>query len=126
MSNFSHETDYPWQSNGSYPEELRKKYRYREFRSDRHVKFGILELDVGAVYPHHSHPAVEVYYVIEGECRWAIGEETKDLGPGAVMNHPPGAIHAFENIGDITLRLYWTWWADDRNPNVLDIPARLC
>ena len=116
---FFREEEFPWQTNPTYPNELRRKYRYRLLVDDPYMSMGILELDVGAVYPAHCHTAPEVYFLLEGKARWRIGGEESEISAGALMHHAPADIHEFENIGDVPLKLIWIWWAKDGQTEVL-------
>jgi mannose-6-phosphate isomerase-like protein (cupin superfamily) len=123
--NIFHERQFPLQANPSYPEKLKRNYRYRLLVDDAYMKMGTLELDTGAHYPAHSHPAAEVYYLMHGRARWRIGNEESEILPGAVMMHSQNASHEFENIGNIPLKLLWVWWAKDGNTEKLNVPAVL-
>lgn len=62
---------------------------------------GIFELIVppgSNVPPPHSHTNnEEIIYVLEGELRYTVGAETRDLRPGEAMHTPKGVVHAFAN-----------------------------
>ena len=62
---------------------------------------GMFELTVPAgsnVPPPHSHSSnEECLYVLAGILRYAVGAETRDLGPGESMSTPKGVVHAFSN-----------------------------
>jgi len=54
----------------------------RTVHGDR-VSFSVLELDAGAVVPEHSHPNEQVGVLLEGSVMFTIGDETRDVRPGA-------------------------------------------
>ena len=62
---------------------------------------GMFELTVppgSNVPPPHSHSNnEEIVYVLEGTLRYAVGAESRDLGPGQSMQTPRGTVHAFSN-----------------------------
>lgn len=50
----------------------------------------------------HSHDAFEeTIYGLAGVSTWTVDGETIELGPGEAVCVPRGAIHGFENRGDI-------------------------
>ena len=48
----------------------------------------------------HSHPADDVFYVIEGTMSLRVGEEWIDAEAGAFVLVPGGTTHDFENRSD--------------------------
>lgn len=54
--------------------------------------------------PLHQHPYVETIFMIAGRARVTIGEETREVGQGAIAVVPANTPHRFVNIGDTTLR----------------------
>lgn len=85
---------------------------------------GLLELDPG-IYPFHSHPAPEIYFVVSGQAEWTVGDETFEAVPGTAIYHPPGVRHQMVNRGPETLKTVWFWWAPEGRTEVLDVPSRL-
>jgi quercetin dioxygenase-like cupin family protein len=65
----------------------------------------IFEFDVpaGANVPiPHSHDAFEeTVYGLGGVLTWTVDGATTDLAPGDVLVIPRGAVHRFENMGDV-------------------------
>ena len=65
----------------------------------------VFEFDVpaGAMVPvAHSHDAYEeTIYGLEGVLTWTIEDMTIDVGPGEAVCIPRGAIHRFDNAGDV-------------------------
>ncbi len=50
----------------------------------------------------HSHDAYEeTIYGLEGTSTWTVDGATVDLEPGRALCIPRGAIHAFDNRGDV-------------------------
>ena len=52
----------------------------------------------GAAPPPHTHPGTETVYVIEGNLRYNIGDETHEGGPGAVFHIPAGIVENFDPL----------------------------
>jgi len=50
----------------------------------------------------HSHDAYdETIYGLEGVLTWTLEGETHDVGRGEVLAIPRGAVHGFDNVGDL-------------------------
>ena len=68
----------------------------------------VFEFDVPAnahVPVAHSHDAYEeTLYGLEGVLTWTIDGEKREVGPGEVLCIPRGAVHRFENDGDLDAR----------------------
>ncbi len=58
----------------------------------------------GRTTPHYHPQTEEIYYILEGNARMTIGEETSEVGPGDAIAIPPGEVHTITNTGDITLK----------------------
>lgn len=58
----------------------------------------------GRTTPHYHPQTEEIYYILEGQARMTIGDETAEVGPGDAIAIPPGAVHTITNDGDITLK----------------------
>jgi quercetin dioxygenase-like cupin family protein len=54
--------------------------------------------------PLHTHPYVEVGFIIEGTARFTIGSETREAKAGSVVVIPANAPHRFVNVGENILR----------------------
>ena len=54
--------------------------------------------------PLHTHPYVEVAFVIEGTATITIGNEQRQVRGGAVAVIPANTPHRFVNTGDTVLR----------------------
>ena len=108
------------------PPDLASRMRGRQRSSERPVEcrtpvaFGLLLLAAGVRYPHHQHPADEVYVPLT-EARWSHGQyEPFVYQPaGAVLHHRPGQAHAMITDGTPLLALYvWT--------GAVTVPASWC
>ena len=47
----------------------------------------------------HSLKTSEVYYILQGNGRMHIGEETREVGPGDCIDIPPHGVQWIENTG---------------------------
>ena len=54
--------------------------------------------------PLHTHPYVEVIFMLEGCARLTIGEETREVNAGAIAVVPANTPHGFVNSGETVLR----------------------
>jgi mannose-6-phosphate isomerase-like protein (cupin superfamily) len=54
--------------------------------------------------PLHTHPYVEVAFVIEGSAHITVGDETREVKGGGVVVIPAGTPHRFINSGHTILR----------------------
>lgn len=68
---------------------IRAKFVHTEGMTIGHV-----ELDEGAILPHHNHPHEQVSNIISGQFEMTIGKETKICIPGDVVVIPSNAFHS--------------------------------
>src|SRR5438128_8473259 len=65
----------------------------------------VFEFDVPAgskVAAAHSHDGYEeTIYGLEGTLTWTIEGVASDVGPGEALSIPRGAVHQFDNGGDV-------------------------
>jgi mannose-6-phosphate isomerase-like protein (cupin superfamily) len=54
--------------------------------------------------PHHHVLTEEIYYILEGEGRMQVGDETGEVGAGDAVAIPPGAVHQITNTGPGVLK----------------------
>jgi mannose-6-phosphate isomerase-like protein (cupin superfamily) len=54
--------------------------------------------------PHVHRIHEELFYVLEGEFDFYVGDHVERLGPGSFVNVPPGTIHDFRNPGAVPAR----------------------
>jgi quercetin dioxygenase-like cupin family protein len=64
----------------------------RVVHGDR-LSFSIVELDADGIVPEHSHEHEQLGMVLTGSLSFRIGEETQDLGPGAIWSIPSNTPH---------------------------------
>ena len=53
----------------------------------------------GAAFGDHSHPGVEVAYVLEGTLEYQLEGKPVTLTAGEALFIPAGAVHAAKNVG---------------------------
>jgi quercetin dioxygenase-like cupin family protein len=72
---------------------------------ESHGSVAVFEFDVpaGAKLPTaHSHDGYEeTIYGLEGVLTWTIEGVPTDIGPGEALCIPRGAVHRFDNTGDV-------------------------
>jgi mannose-6-phosphate isomerase-like protein (cupin superfamily) len=57
-------------------------------------------LPPGARTQPHVHPRTEeIYYILRGAGRMALGVEQREVGPGDGILIPPGTRHTIQNVG---------------------------
>jgi len=70
-----------------------------------HFHTRIFTLAPNTIIPSHQHDTIEHEQVmLEGTMKLTVGDETHIVKPGNVMYLPSGVPHAYENIGDTTVR----------------------
>ena len=83
----------------------------RRFSAEKMQKVNLFEsprmfcdlycLEPGQKQALHSHDVNDkIYYVVEGEARVTVGEETRDLGAGQITCAFAGEPHGVENAGE--------------------------
>jgi unsaturated pyranuronate lyase len=60
------------------------------------VTFSVVELEGNTVIPEHSHANEQVGMLVAGTMTFRIGEERRELVPGATWSIPPNAPHEVE------------------------------
>ncbi|HET7727893.1 MAG TPA: quercetin 2,3-dioxygenase [Candidatus Limnocylindrales bacterium] len=63
----------------------------------------------GGPPPHIHRREDETFYLLEGEIRFRLGDETITAGPGDFVNVPRGTVHNFTNAGSETARMVLTF-----------------
>ena len=58
------------------------------------MMFSFIHLAPGATVATHDHPHEQLGYVLEGSMRLAIGDDERDLQPGAAYAIPGGVSHS--------------------------------
>lgn len=52
-----------------------------------------------AAFPRHSHPGVEIAYVLEGTMEYELDGKPVTLNAGQALYIPAGAVHTAKNVG---------------------------
>jgi mannose-6-phosphate isomerase-like protein (cupin superfamily) len=77
---------------------------YEEFLRVPSLSCGIYRLAAGSRDMQGPHDDDEVYYVVAGRARLRVGDEEREVGPGAVLYVRATADHSFFEIEeDMTL-----------------------
>ncbi len=71
---------------------------YHEFLRVPALSAGRYHLPAGSTDPQQPHREDEVYYVVRGRSRFVAGDETIEVGPGAVLYVPKELPHRFVDI----------------------------
>ena len=72
------------------------------------VCLGLLLIGPHRLYPHHVHPAVEMYFVVSGTASWTAGQVSRRVPPGSFILHPASMSHAMRTDAEPLLAVY-TW-----------------
>jgi mannose-6-phosphate isomerase-like protein (cupin superfamily) len=67
-------------------------------------------LETGGTMEAHKHPTEEIYVVIEGQGLCTVGEETRPVSPGDVIEIPPEAMHTMACPESGHLLWAAIWW----------------
>ena len=81
---------------------------YFEFLRESTCSAGIYQLRAGGVDVQSPHMEDEIYYVVEGEARVTVGEDTRSVRSGTMVFVPVGIEHRFHDItADLTLLVFF-------------------
>lgn len=85
--------------------------------------FGEVIVNPSMGHAPHTHPgADEVIYVVAGEARQTVGEETFDLRAGEAAWIPRGVEHSTYNVGWQPLRLIVTYTPGGEERSLTELP----
>ena len=73
---------------------------YLEFISVPDLSVGLYVLRSGEPDRQRPHTEDEVYYVVSGRARVTVGDDTRAVGPGAIVFVATGVPHRFHDITD--------------------------
>lgn len=86
---------------------------------------GIAEVPPGGAAGRHSHPGIEIGYVLDGETDLLIdGQPPLHLKPGDSYQIPAGAIHDAKVSGDKPLKVLGIYVVDKTKPLATPAPAK--
>lgn len=71
----------------------------RDFDGNREAIQVRVDFAPGASFPKHSHPGVEIAYVLSGSIEYELQGKTIRLQAGDSLYIPAGAVHSAKNIG---------------------------
>ena len=89
-----------WESSALEGELVASGHLYHEFLSVPDLSAGLYVLEAGATDPQSPHTEDELYYVIQGRGRIAVGEEDRPVGPGSLVFVPAAVAHRFHDNGE--------------------------
>lgn len=73
----------------------------------------------GASFPKHSHPGVEIAYVLSGTIEYELEGKTIRLQAGESLYIPAGAVHSAKNIGNGVISELATYVVEKNQPIVI-------
>ena len=80
------------------PQDIWNGVSVRAVHGER-ITLGVVELDPNAVVPEHSHGNEQLGIVLSGSLRFRIGDESRELRPGAMYSIPANLQHEVINAG---------------------------
>jgi quercetin dioxygenase-like cupin family protein len=80
-------------------------------------------VDRGGVVPSHTHPGIEMSYVLSGAARLTVaGQGTHDIAAGGSFSIPAATVHSLRNVGRTPLVLISTYVVDPTKPITSSAP----
>jgi quercetin dioxygenase-like cupin family protein len=76
----------------------------------------------GATAARHTHPGVEIAFVIEGNVEYVVDGKTVLLKTGQSLFIPPGVVHSAKNVGSSNAAELATYMVEKGKPVV--VPAK--
>jgi quercetin dioxygenase-like cupin family protein len=86
-----------------------------------------VKVDFGphASFPKHSHPGVEIAYVLEGTMEYELNGKAVVIKAGDALYIPAGTVHSARNLGASNAAELATYVVDKNKPVVvLDKPSK--
>lgn len=90
-----------------------------EFDSTRQAIQVRVDFARGASFPKHSHPGVEIAYVLSGQIEYEMDGKIIRLKAGESLYIPAGAVHSAKNIGPGVTSELATYLVDKDKPIVI-------
>ena len=72
-----------------------------------------------AAFPKHSHPGIEIAYVLSGTVEYAMDGKTIRLQAGESLYIPAGAVHSARNVGTGVSAELATYLVEKNQPIVI-------
>ena len=91
----------------------------KEFDSTRQAIQVRVDFARGASFPKHSHPGVEIAYVLSGQIEYEMDGKLIRLKAGESLYIPAGAVHSAKNIGPGVTSELATYLVDKDKPIVI-------
>jgi quercetin dioxygenase-like cupin family protein len=91
----------------------------KEFDSTRQAIQVRVDFARGASFPKHSHPGVEIAYVLSGQIEYEMDGKLIRLKAGESLYIPAGAVHSAKNIGPGVTSELATYLVDKDKPIVV-------
>lgn len=79
-------------------------YEFHGNKEGAPISVYIVNAQPGQGPPLHTHPYVEVIFMLEGRATVTVGDETREVNAGAIAVVPANTPHRFVNSGDGVLR----------------------
>ncbi|AXA93299.1 cupin domain-containing protein [Massilia sp. YMA4] len=89
------------------------------FDSERDAIQVRVDFAPGASFPKHSHPGVEIAYVLSGTIEYEMDGKTVRLQAGESLYIPAGAVHSAKNIGNGIISELATYVVEKNQPIVI-------
>ncbi|NHZ81758.1 cupin domain-containing protein [Massilia sp. CCM 8695] len=89
------------------------------FDSDREAIQVRVDFAPGAAFPKHTHPGVEIAYVLSGTVEYEMHGETIRLQAGESLYIPAGAAHSAKNVADGVSAELASYLVDKNKPIVM-------
>ena len=71
---------------------------YLEFLKVPDLSMGLYVLPAGGTDPQSPHTEDEVYYVVSGQAKILVAEESRDVQAGSIVYVPKNVAHRFHSI----------------------------
>ena len=73
---------------------------YEEFIRSHDLSAGLYVIAAGGVDPQEPHTEDEIYHVVRGRAKLAVGDEVTDVAPGSVVFVPAEVPHRFHDVAE--------------------------
>lgn len=90
-----------------------------EFDSTREAIQVRVDFAAGASFPKHSHPGVEIAYVLNGVIEYELNGKVVRLKAGESIYIPAGAVHSAKNVGTGITSELATYLVEKNKPIVI-------
>jgi mannose-6-phosphate isomerase-like protein (cupin superfamily) len=89
-----------WEIADIEADRARNGVRYHEFLRVPDLSAGLYVLEAGAVDPQSPHTEDELYYVVRGRARVAVGDDVRDVREGSLIFVGATVPHRFHDIAE--------------------------